>query len=173
LDRKLFEQGKTPAEFIASFGENQARFEALLAESAQDETNQVKSAGLPSNLNVMVIAEPWSGDVMYNLPPILAMAKAAGWQVRIFHRDEYPELIEPYRKDGLYRSIPVVVFYDSDFNERSAWIERPAKATAIIDEESLKLRRRLREEHKAEWRAETIREIADQAHRAASSSPNV
>ncbi|HEX9013507.1 MAG TPA: thioredoxin family protein [Anaerolineaceae bacterium] len=158
MDSQLFAQGLTPAEYIAAMGENRARFEAHLAES---EPEAAQSARLPASLQVMVIAEPWSGDVLYYLPPILALARKAGWQVRIFHRDEHPELIEPYRKDGLYRSIPVVVFYDANFREVAAWIERPAKATAVIDEESLKLRRRLREEHKAEWRAETLREVTD------------
>ncbi len=106
-----------------------------------------------------MIAEPWSGDVLYNLPPLLRLAEAAGWQVRIFHRDQYPELILPYRKDGLYHSIPVIIFYDQDFNELTHWIERPEQATRTIDEESLKLRRRLREEHKEEWRKATFDEL--------------
>jgi len=42
-----------------------------------------------------------------------------------------------------------------------SWIERPVAATRMIDEESLKLRRRLREEHKDDWRLATLREIVD------------
>jgi hypothetical protein len=159
LDREFFFRGKTIAEFLESFGENRAKFEKLLAESALDEEQVRKAERLPRDLNVLVIAEPWSGDVMYFLPPFIALAEAAGWQVRIFHRDQYPELILPYRKDGLYHSIPVFVFYDQDFNELSHWIERPAEATRVIDEESLKLRRRLREEHKGEWRRAAMDEL--------------
>jgi hypothetical protein len=65
----------------------------------------------------------------------------------------------PYRKDGLYHSIPVFVFYDADFKEVARWIERPAEATRVIDEESLKLRRRLREENKAAWQQATVGEL--------------
>jgi hypothetical protein len=161
MDRAFFAQGQIPEEFITSAGDARPRFEALLAESEQNPAVGEAVAGLPHNLNVMVIAEPWSGDVLFFLPPILALARCAGWEVRIFPRDEYPELIEPYRKDNLYRSIPVVVFLDADFHELAAWIERPAKATTLIDAEMLKLRRQLREEHKAEWQAETLQEITE------------
>ena len=88
-------------------------------------------------------------------------AEKAGWEVRIFRRDKYPDLIQPYRKDGLYQSIPVFAFYDAEFKELGHWIERPAEATRVIDEESLMLRRRLREEHKADWRHKTIEELIE------------
>jgi len=159
LERDFFNKGKTIEEFLAGYGDNRAKFEQLLAESALSAEQSRNAKALPHGLNVLVIAEPWSGDVMYNLPPLIRLAEAAGWQVRIFHRDQYPELILPYRKDGLYYSIPVFIFYDQDFNELAHWIERPAEATRMIDEESLKLRRRLREEHKEEWRQATIEEL--------------
>ncbi len=161
MDQSFFLKGETPAQFIASAGDNRPRFEAQLAESEQEVAARGSAAGLPRNLNVMVIAETRSGDVLYFLPPIIALARAANWEMRIFHRDENPGLIEPYRKEGIYRSIPVVVFFDASFHELAAWIERPAKATAVIDAEMLKLRTRLREEHKAEWRDETLREITE------------
>ena len=146
-------------EFLADFGDNRAKFDELLAESALSAEQRGKAQELPHGLKVLVIAEPWSGDVMYNLPPLIHLAEAAGWEMRIFRRDRYPELILPYRKEGLYHSIPVFVFFDQDFNELKRWIERPAVATRTIDEESLKLRRRLREENKDAWRQATIAEL--------------
>jgi hypothetical protein len=141
---------------MEGMGDSLARFEELL-NAVQVAPDQIPSKS--AIRNVLVIAEPWSGDVLYNLPPLLKLAEADGWQVRIFRRDAYPDLIQPYLKDGLYRSIPVFVFYDADFNELAHWVERPAEATRVIDEESLKLRRRLRAEHEAEWRQETLKEL--------------
>lgn len=164
MDREFFLKGKTPEEFLASYRDNRAKIDQLLAESELSVEQEQKARTLPGELNVLVIAEPWSGDVLYNLPPLLKLAEAAGWKVRIFNRDQYPELILPYRKDGLYHSIPVFVFYDQDFNELNHWIERPSEATRVIDEESLKLRRRLREENKDEWRQETIKELLSPAN---------
>ena len=159
MDIVLFEKGEQPADFISSLGENRAKFKQLLAESRIDQAFQATlAAGSPVKY-VVVIAEPWSGDVLYNLPPLLRLAEAANWQVRIFRRDQHLDMIQPYRKDGLYLSIPVFIFLDQDFNEVAHWIERPAAATRLIDEESLKLRRRLREENKEAWRQETFGEI--------------
>jgi hypothetical protein len=161
MDQSIFEQGETPQTFLESMKEPRSKFEQHLEESrlSADQLNALDR--LPKDLNVMVIAEDWSGDVLYFLPPLLRMAEEAGWKVRIFRRDRYPELILPYRKESLYHSIPVFVFFDREFNEVARWIERPAAATRMIDEESLKLRRRLREEHKEAWRQETMREIFD------------
>ena len=159
MNQTLFDQGKTIQEFLDSFGENRARFDELLADSELNSEQRQAIAGLPAELRVVVIAEPWSGDVLYNLPPLIKMAQAAGWELRIFNRDKHPDLILNYLKDGLYRSIPVFVFYDPEFHELGHWVERPQAATRLIEEESLKLRRRLRAEHAAEWRQETINEL--------------
>ena len=161
MDQALFLQGESIEDYIAGLTDNRAKFEQLLAESQLREDQLSLVEGLPVDLRVLVIAEPWSGDVLYNLPPLLRIAQGAGWEVRIFRRDKYPDMILPYRKDGLYQSIPVFVFFDRDFNELGSWIERPVAATRMIDEESLKLRRRLREEHKDDWRLATLREIVD------------
>ena len=161
MDQSTFDQGETPQAFLESMKDPLSKFEQHLEESRLN-ADQLQALNLlPKDLNVMVIAEDWSGDVLYFLPVLLRMAEEVGWNVRIFHRDRYPELILPYRKENLYHAIPVFVFFDLEFNEVARWIERPAVATRMIDEESLKLRRRLREENKEEWRQETIREILD------------
>ena len=169
LDREYFEQGETVEAFLAGMGDSRGKFEQLLAESELPEEVKSSSASLPRDLNVLVIGEPWSGDVLYFLPPLLRLAQEKGWQVRVFHRDQYPDLILPYRKDGLYRSIPVFVFYDQDFKELAHWIERPREATRVIDEESLKLRRLLREERRQEWREEELDELTQLIDSAAKS----
>lgn len=160
MDKQFFSKGESIEQFLGRFNpEAKAKFEQHLDENELDESQLAEFAELPDDVNVMVIAEPWSGDVLYNLPTLIRFAEAAGWDVRIFPRDSYPELIMPYRKDGLYHSIPVFVFYDKNFNELGHWIERPAIATQVIDDESLKLRRRLREENKDGWRKATQTEL--------------
>jgi len=150
LDPEFFRQGETISEFLESLKDSRAKFLQHLEEST-----------LPDRLNVLVIGEEWSGDTLYNLPVLFRMAHQKQWNVRVFRRDRYPDLILPYRKEGLFHSIPVIVFFDENFREIGRWIERPAAASRMIDEESLKLRRRLREENKESWRQETIRELLD------------
>jgi len=164
MDKDYFYQGETIEEFLSNSNELNDKYRQHIIEVQFDDDLLAQVAEMPANLKVMVIAEPWSGDVLYYFPVLIRMAEQAGWEIRIFRRDSYPELILPYRKEGLYHSIPVYVFYDEEFNEVAHWIERPAEATRVIDEESLNLRRRLREEHKAEWRQETIKELVELFH---------
>lgn len=159
MDRAFFERGETPQAFLENLRERRLDFEQHLQEIRFGEQQLQMLSQLPKDLNVMVIAEEWSGDVLYFMPVLLRMAEQLGWNVRIFRRDQYPDLILPYRKEKLYHSIPVFVFFDREFNELANWIERPAVATQLIEEESLKLRRRLREENKATWQQETFKEI--------------
>ena len=159
MDKEFFYQGETVEQFLDSLTDLADKYRQQISESQLDEDQISRLEKLPNDLKVMVIAEPWSGDVLYYFPVLVSMAEKTGWEVRIFRRDIFPDLILPYRKDGLYHSIPVFVFYDSDYKELDHWVERPAEATRVIDEESLMLRRRLREEHKADWRRETIEEL--------------
>jgi hypothetical protein len=157
LDSDLFVKGEGVADFVSSMpADIQDTFNTLWLE-AKDAVGDPDL--LRRDLNVLVIAEPWSGDVLYNLPVLLALAETASWEVRIFRRDQYPELIEGYKKENLYRSIPVFVFLDQEFIELGHWIERPEEATRVIEEESLALRRRLRKENSVAWRDETISEL--------------
>jgi hypothetical protein len=161
MDKELFNKGETVEEFLASLDEMADVYKQHVAEVVLDEGQIARLDKMPADMRVLVIAEPWSGDVLYYFPVLISMAEKTGWEVRIFHRDTYPDLILPYRKDGLYHSIPVFVFYDLNFKEITHWIERPAEATRVIDEESLKLRRRLREDNKSEWSQQTINELVE------------
>ena len=162
MDLKTFQRGETPRAFVESMQEPvREKFNALLQESRAGLTASDQGLSLAPDVRVVVIAEPWSGDVLYNLPALLALAESQDWQVRIFRRDENLALIEPYKKDGIYLSIPVFIFFDEEFRELAHWIERPQIATKTIDEESLNLRRKLREENKAAWRAATLDELKD------------
>ncbi len=159
MDHTIFESGEPLDAFIEALGDARNKFDVLLEESQPDQELLETLKSLPDGLKVMVIAEPWSGDTLYNLPVLVQMTAVKGWDVRVFRRDGHPELMQQYLKDGLYKSIPVFVFYDKNFKEIGHWIERPAKATQTIEEESLKLRRRLREENRADWRDEAYREL--------------
>jgi len=48
-----------------------------------------------------------------------------------------------YLNKGLYQSIPVLVFFDDDFNQLGVWIERSAAVTELRDQR----RRALHAEH--------------------------
>ena len=43
--------------------------------------------------------------------------------MRIFKRDDNPDVMDRYLKRGVYRSIPVFVFFDGEMNELARFIE--------------------------------------------------
>jgi hypothetical protein len=77
-----------------------------------------------------MLAENWCGDVHRNSPLIAHVCDAIpGCELRVFFRDKETDLRDTFLNNG-YQSIPVVVFFDKDWNEVGRWIERAHAATA-------------------------------------------
>src|SRR4029078_9852814 len=72
--------------------------------------------GLKKPVNVLMLAEDWCGDVIANTP-IVGRIAAPGdtLTLRVFLRDQNEDLMNQYLKEGKYKSIPTVVFFDEDF----------------------------------------------------------
>jgi hypothetical protein len=161
MDEKLFKSGETIEQFLDKTGDKKVEFLSILKECEATESAS-KFEDYPPNLRVVAIAEYWlPEDVLYNLPILLDIAKrATNWEVRIFLRDGEQELISNYLKDGIYHAIPVIIFYDENFNELGHWVERPKSASQVFHEETLKLHTKLWKENKDEWRKETRLELS-------------
>jgi len=131
-----FNQGMTYEEYREQMTRNRERFDQTEAAVELDQADVQAFAALPQPLNVLVIAEDWCGDVISNLPVLgkLAAASEGKLNVRVFLRDQNLDLIDQYLKEGKYRSIPVFVFFDNDFNELGHMIERPASVTQMLAE---------------------------------------
>jgi thioredoxin family protein len=79
-----------------------------------------------------MIAENWCGDVHRNSPLIARIAEAMpSCELRVFFRDQNLDLTDCFLNNG-YRSIPIVVFFDKDWNEIGRFIERAHAATAKV-----------------------------------------
>jgi hypothetical protein len=131
VTRERFAQGMTYDEFKAQMTRNQERFAANEHGLILDEADVEVFKRLPRPLNVLVLAEDWCGDVIDNLPILGRLAAASGkLTLRIFLRDQHPDLMDNYLNRGEFRSIPVFVFFDDDFNEIGRFIERPESVTS-------------------------------------------
>jgi len=53
-----------------------------------------------------------------------------GAELRVFLRDQNADLRDTFLNNG-YQSIPVVVFFDKDWNEIGRWLERAHGATTV------------------------------------------
>ncbi len=133
VTRERFEQGMSYEAYKEQMNRNQERFienERTLELDAED---VAFFKALPQSLDVLVLAEDWCGDVINNLPVLGRLAEESGkLNLRIFLRDQNLDLMEQYLKEGQFRSIPVFVFFDANFNELGHLIERPARMTELI-----------------------------------------
>jgi hypothetical protein len=130
VTRERFEQGMTFDEFKAQMTRNQERFTANESALVLDPATVGVFERLPRPLNVLVLAEDWCGDVIDNLPILGRLAAASGkLNLRVFLRDQYPDLMDNYLNRGEFRSIPVFAFFDDDFHEMGRFIERPESVT--------------------------------------------
>jgi thiol-disulfide isomerase/thioredoxin len=133
IDR--FHKGKTFQEYLDSGIRNRELFEAnyngLKVSDSQKAALQElkKTKGLD---HVVVIGEDWCPDVYRGAGVAAKIAEAAGIEFRFFERDQNNDMIQPYKKDGEFESIPVYVFYDKEHRELGHFIERPKLANEQI-----------------------------------------
>lgn len=132
VTKERFTQGLTYEEYKAQMTRNRERFDETEAAVALSGDDFSFFQQLPQALNVLALAEDWCGDVIANLPVLGRLAQACEQiNLRVFLRDQHLDLMDQYLKEGQFRSIPVFVLFDADFNELGHWIERPSKMTAL------------------------------------------
>jgi hypothetical protein len=134
-----FSQGLTITEYMNGMQENREKLEANYSNAmlTRAEIERIQQSNIP--VNVLVIAEDWCGDVLRYLPMLARMAEVAtNWNIRIFYRDRNLDLTERWLKNGIHRAIPVVAFFDENWNELGYYQEKPVQvykeeAAAIAD----------------------------------------
>ena len=132
MTRERFDTGLTYDQYKSAMSRNRDRAEENERRVVLDAQATRFFGSLPKPLNVVVLAEDWCGDVIANLPVLGRLAQAAPkLKVRIFYRDQNPDLTERWLNQGKYQSIPVFAFFDEDFREIGHWIERPASVSEL------------------------------------------
>lgn len=140
ITKERFEQGFTYPAYKEQMTRNRERLEQNEQTVELDAADLAFFTQLSQPLHVLAIAEDWCGDVINNLPVVGRLATESGkLDLRIFLRDQNLDLIDQYLNQGQFRSVPVFVLFDHQFNELGHWIERPA----LITELSSKFRQEL------------------------------
>ena len=131
ITAERFAHGMTYDEYKAQMTRNQDRFAANEAAVQLQQDDVTALVELPEQVNVLVLAEDWCGDVINNLPVLgrLATASEGKLKIRIFLRDQNLDLMNQYLNHGEFQSIPVFAFFDQQFKELGHFIERPAQVT--------------------------------------------
>ena len=129
LDAQRFATGMTWKDYLAQMGDTKARTEENYTKASLTAEEKQFFSSLGQVKSVLMLAENWCGDVHRNSPMIARIVESMpGTELRVFLRDQNPDLTDCFLNNG-YRSIPIVAFFDKDWNEIGRWIERPGAAT--------------------------------------------
>lgn len=130
LDSTRFATGMTWKDYMAQMGDTRARTEDNYQKATLTDDERKFFGGVKNVKYVVMLAENWCGDVHRNSPLVAHVVDAIpGAELRVFFRDKETDLRDTFLNNG-YQSIPVVVFFDKDWNEIGRWIERSHPATA-------------------------------------------
>jgi hypothetical protein len=130
-----FAEGFSYAGFLAKATINHDKFDESYQSvplTEEDLSFLRRAAALPHGpAKVLALAEAWCGDVYRELPTAVRIAEAAGLELRIFYRDENPDIMDEFlSNEGKSRAIPVFVFYTADLQYITHFTERSASAHA-------------------------------------------
>jgi hypothetical protein len=129
LDAARFAKGLTWKDYMAQMGDTRARTEENYAKSTLTEDERKFFSGVSQVRYALMLAENWCGDVHRNSPLLAHICEAMpNCELRVFFRDQNVDLRNAFLNNG-YQSIPVIVFFDKDWNEIGRWIERAHAAT--------------------------------------------
>ena len=125
-----FAQGLTFAAYLAQMRTNKERFEKRMADAELTPADREAIRG--RKLRILVITEDWCGDALVGFPALARLVDdAPNVEMRVFLRDANPDVMDQYLKRGLYRTIPVIVFFDEQMNELARYMERQDVVTEL------------------------------------------
>jgi tRNA U34 5-methylaminomethyl-2-thiouridine-forming methyltransferase MnmC len=160
VTRQRFAQGMTFQQYLDQMTTNKDKFMEALAAVHLTPDERAAFTSRHEKLNVLVLTEDWCGDALTNFPVLARLVEGAPHvELRVFLRDQNPDLMDQYLNRGLFKSIPVFVFFDEHMNEVARFIERPPKITEYMEQKQLELRRQMRAQHAAEWQRSAAEEI--------------
>lgn len=132
-----FQRGLRYADFVSQAAVNRDKFELYYNDSplsAEDIAFFRKAAALPNGpAKILALAEAWCGDVYRELPTAALIAEATGMELRIFLRDQNPDIMDEFlSNEGKSRAIPVFVFYTKEMRYITHFTERSVGAHAEL-----------------------------------------
>src|SRR5205085_11163912 len=95
-----------------------------------------------------------------HIPVLAKISKLAGnVDLRLVQRDANLDLMDQYKNQGIYRSVPTFIFMDENLTEIGNLKERAESMSQIMEAEQIKVRRALRDQNKEAWRGEMVSEF--------------
>jgi thioredoxin family protein len=119
-----FAQGLTVAEYLAQMHTNRDAFTRLLADAPVHREDREAIATLEGKIKILVITEDWCPDSLRTIPVLARLVDGLPQvEMRVFLRDDNPDVMDQYLKRGQFRAIPVFAVFDEEMNELGRMIE--------------------------------------------------
>jgi hypothetical protein len=119
-----FAEGLTVAEYVAQMQTNRDAFARLLAEAPVRPEDREAIATREGKIKILVITEDWCPDSLRTIPVLARLVDGLPHvEMRVFLRDDNPDVMDRYLKRGQFRAIPVFAVFDEEMNEVGRMIE--------------------------------------------------
>ncbi|MCI0712276.1 MAG: thioredoxin family protein [Chloroflexi bacterium] len=136
MDATRFEQGLTYQEFVNTMRQNDRRIKQMYENYKLTEDDIARFKTLADEhggkLYITALVEDWCPDVVLNVPLVAHLAEAIdGIELRLFDRRDNNDLQEAFAAQNIL-SIPVISFFNSDWEEVARFVERSAIARSKV-----------------------------------------
>ena len=136
MDTTRFEQGMSYQEFVNTMRQNDRRIKQMYDnyKLTEDDIDRFKTlvGEHGGKLYITALVEDWCPDVVLNVPLVAHLAEAIdGLELRLFVRPEHEDLKLAYAAQNVL-SIPVISFFNGDWDEVARFVERSAVARAKV-----------------------------------------
>jgi hypothetical protein len=153
MDRARFESALTMDAYVASTVKHAEFWLAAWRVTQADPAMASRALKLQRQWRLVALSEDWCGDAINILPTVGRFAETApGLELRVMPRDQNLDLMDAHQTRGT-RSIPVIIVYDEDFQERGWWGPRPNELQAWFYDEGKALEKMERYRRLRTWYA--------------------
>ena len=177
MDAARFVTGQTFEEFVVSATQYQELW-TLGARRASVPADVVERfSSLRTVIRLIALNEDWCLDAVGVVPYVAKLSEENPLvEFRNFGRDANPDLMDAHLT-GVSRSIPIIIAYDSDWNELASWGPRPAELQSWVKTAGAlmpkpEMYHHIRQWHARDHGASALREIAQMVMNALSSRSN-
>jgi hypothetical protein len=139
LDHNIWERALSLDAFIAQAEKHRDLWQTTRRLARVNEPSVRDANAISQHVRVLVLLEDWCGDAIYTVPLVARLIEQNPHiELRVASRDRHDELMAQHLT-GTSRSIPVVIAYDAQGQERGWWGPRPSPLQQWVLSEGLEM----------------------------------
>ncbi|AOV08116.1 thioredoxin family protein [Sporosarcina ureilytica] len=129
-----FNKGLTPEQYMETLDKHKEAFNHIYESFSVENDETFLQQLNEKNVRAVVLAEPWCGHCMLNIPVLLRLSEKANMPIKFLLRDENLELMDQYLTNGKSRTIPIMIFINENGDEIAKWGPIADKTKQYVDE---------------------------------------